>query len=77
MNDDDIDYLSTAEAIVQNAETLEHYATELRRNAEQLLKRKDFHYASEALQTLQNCFGNVRLDLVLTRPLRALRYKNS
>jgi hypothetical protein len=60
---------SVAQAIDQMAKVLRHYADELERDAAKLRTRGDFQYASKALQTVQNCFGNVRMSVVVSRLL--------
>lgn len=68
----------TAEAIIKNAETLRHYATELERIAENMRTRQDMTYAAEAaFGVITNCVGSLRLDLLVTRPLREYDKKTS
>lgn len=69
--------IPTAEAIIKNAETLRHYATELERIAENMRTRQDITYAAEALGAITNCMGSLRLDLLVTRPLREYNKKTS
>lgn len=66
----EVDIKLTAEAIDEMAESLEHYANELRRNAKSMRKHNDIAYAGEAIQTIKNCFGSLRIDLLVVRPIR-------
>lgn len=60
----------TAETILEMAETMDRYARQLERCADKLDKTGEFEYAAEALSTVINCLGNLRLDLLVTRPIR-------
>lgn len=66
---------STAEIIDKMAEELEYKAKELRRTAADMRKEQSLEYASIAMQTVASVFQNMRLDLLVSRPLRALGYK--
>ncbi|MCL4723300.1 MAG: hypothetical protein KJZ90_03415 [Rhodocyclaceae bacterium] len=61
----------TAKVIDDLAEDLRRRAIELDRTAADLRKTGDFDYASIVLQTAISA-QNMRLDLLVTRPLRAL-----
>lgn len=66
------DVKPTADIIAQMAITLKRYSEDLERCAERMVETGDWHYASEAAQTVTNCFANLRLDLLVTRPIREL-----
>ena len=74
MSDDalNIDVEPTAEAMDEIANTMEHFASNIRRLAKSMRERGDLTYAAEALQEVKNCMGNVRIDLLTTRPQREL-----
>lgn len=61
----------TAEVIDGAAEVLEHTAKNLRARAAKMRSDGDITHASEAVNALANIWANVRLDLLVTRPLRA------
>lgn len=63
----------TAEAIDQAAEVLERAAAELRRRSNRMRQDGDITHAAEAMSTVQNIIPQMRLDLFVTRPLRALQ----
>jgi len=62
----------TAKVIDDMAEKLEYYARDLRIISKKMRKTNDLTYASEALNSITNCFNNLRLDLLATRPIREL-----
>jgi len=66
------DVAPTAEIIMMMASRFRDSAKELDRIAEQMLKRNDLSYASEAFMTAFNTLQNSRLDLLITRPIRSL-----
>lgn len=72
----EIDVKMTAEAIDEMAKALEHYANDLRQNAKSMRKHNDISYAGEAMQTIKNCFGNLRMDLLVIRPIREFQKLN-
>jgi len=63
----------TAQIIDEMAKTMRDYANSLDRVAKKMREREDFEYASEAIITATNCLQNMRLDLLITRPLRELQ----
>lgn len=63
----------TASVIDEIADTLENYAMQMRRYAEQMRKRNDISYAAEAASGIGNCFNNLRIDLLVMRPIRELQ----
>lgn len=72
----EIDVEPTAEVIDKAAYFLEKYAEDLRRHSETLRKTKDLDIVALCVVDIANCFQNLRLDLLVTRPIRELRRKN-
>jgi hypothetical protein len=67
-----IDVEPTAEVIDRMAEHFRYVAQQLDRCAAGLRESGNLDYASEAANTVQNGFMNARLDLLVSRPVRAL-----
>jgi hypothetical protein len=65
-----VDVEPTAAVIMDMAVTLKNYAHELERTARKMMDRGDITLASEALGAITNCMQNLRLDLLVTRPIR-------
>lgn len=65
----------TAKVIDDMAGELELKAMELRRIAAEMRETKAFDGAGEALSIIGDLTRNMRLDLLVTRPLRALGVK--
>lgn len=65
----------TAEIIDNAAATLEHAAQALRARAAKMRSDGDITHTAEAVNTIANIWNNLRLDLLVTRPLRATMYK--
>ena len=63
-----IDVKPTAAMIEEMANTLRHYALELDDIKERMIRKNDISYTGEALQVIS--FGNLRIDLLATRPIR-------
>jgi hypothetical protein len=72
-----MDVKPTAEAIDDNVRILLHYADELSWIARRMTDRQDISYSADALQAISNCFGSLRLDLLVTRPIRELERRNT
>jgi len=70
----EMDLVPTIESIRNSASILRDYAKELDSIADLMAKNEDFSYAGEALQAISNCFSSLRIDLLATRPVRALNY---
>jgi len=68
----EIDVKQTQETINEIADQLEYYAADLRWISEKMGIKNDISYAAEAMNTIRNCFGNLRIDLLVTRPIREL-----
>lgn len=64
---------STSEIIREIARKFNNYATELVRIADRMDQHNDISYAGEAINCVINCLSNCRLDLLATRPIRALQ----
>lgn len=69
----ELDVKMTAEAIDEMAKQFDHYAEELRTAARKMRERKDIEYASEAMHVIRSCFSNIRIDLLVVRPMRAFQ----
>lgn len=60
----------TAEVIDQMAEEMRNYADQLDNLARRMRAANDITYAAEAIGIATNAMNNLRLDLLVTRPLR-------
>lgn len=60
----------TIDIMNQMAETLENAAKSIRQQAKELSQSGDFSIAGDALNTVKNTFSNMRIDLLVTRPIR-------
>ena len=69
---DMIDVEPTAQVIDTAAERFRQTADELNRLASRMRERNDLTYSSEAMMAILNVLQNCRLDLLVTRPIRAL-----
>lgn len=67
----------TAQIIDNMADNLIRYAADLKRLALRMRENKDLTYTSEAINTITNCILNLRLDLLITRPLREYQRKDN
>jgi len=65
----------TAEVIDNMVKSMTDYAKELTRISTRLRETKDITYASEAVTTVSNMMNQLRLDLLVTRPIRELLYQ--
>lgn len=65
-----INVMPTAEAIREMANTLLRYSQEMEAIAIKMVERNDITYASQAASAISNCMQNLRLDLIVTRPIR-------
>lgn len=66
------DVTSLASALDAAADRLEDAAQQVRRHAEMMRKDNDVTRAAEAASTIAQSFGQCRLDLFVTRSLRAV-----
>lgn len=65
----------TAEVIDGMVRECEARAEELRRIAAQMRKSGELTYSAEAVNVIKNLMANIRIDLLIVRPLRALGLK--
>lgn len=65
-----IDVEPTVTVILDMADTLNRYSRELKAIARKMETDGDISRASEALTCITNCVQNLRLDLLVTRPIR-------
>lgn len=72
MSTSKIDVEPTAAGIEEAARRLRQAADELDRVATRMREKQDLSYAAEAVSTLVNVPQLARIDLLVTRPLRAL-----
>ena len=61
----------TAQLIRDMSATLHRYAVQFEDVAERMEKSRDLSYASEIAGGVANLIQNLRLDLLVTRPIRA------
>jgi len=66
-----MDVEPTAETIDAAAKRFRQTADALDRIAERMRDRKDLSYAAEAVSEMLNTLQNSRIDLLVTRPIRA------
>lgn len=67
----------TAETINNMAKTMRHFADSLDRTAAKMRETEDLGYASEALNTALDCLNNMRLDLLVVRPIREFQMREA
>ena len=60
---------STIEVIWNMRQELEKQVRELKRIEEVIKEKGDISYASEAIIAMTSCLSNLRLDLLVTRPI--------
>ncbi len=65
-----MDVEPTVQIIYDMVDNLIRASDNLKRLALKMRKNKDLTYAAEAINTITNCMQNLRLDLLVTRPLR-------
>ena len=65
----------TAEVIREMAESMRHYAAEMDTIANKMERSEDLAYAADALLAIRNMNANLRTDLMVTRPLRAIDWE--
>lgn len=68
-----MDVEPTAETIDAAAKMFRQTADALDRIAEKMRDRKDLSYAAEAVSEMLYTLQNSRIDLLVTRPIRAFR----
>lgn len=67
------DVTPTAEIIDTMANTMRYYADEMDRIAARMRQNDDLDYAADAMTAVSNMHTNLRLDLLVVRPMRAIR----
>jgi len=67
-----MDVEPTAQIIDDMADRMRKYAEDLTKIAASMREKKDLNYAAEATNTVCNCIQNLRLDLLVTRPIREM-----
>ena len=65
----------TVDIIHSMSKRLREAADDLDRTAKSMTEKNDLTYASEAMQSVSNSIMNLRLDLLITRPLREFMRK--
>jgi hypothetical protein len=71
-----IDVDPTAAAIDVAANNFRYVADRLESIATKMRERNDITYASEAVSEIVNAISNSRIDLLVTRPIRAFQTKD-
>ncbi len=71
------DVESTAQIIDDMADNLIRASDDLKRLVLKMRENKDLTYAAEAINTITNCMQNLRLDLLVTRPLREYQQRTT
>ena len=66
-----MDIETTTQTVTDMANTMRQFAEELDRIAERMNESRDISHAGEAANCVTNCFLNLRLDLLVVRPMRA------
>jgi hypothetical protein len=67
----------TVEVMMEMAGRMRDYADNMERVAQKMEEREDLTYASEAIGVIQNLFLNLRIDLLVTRPMREYERKQN
>lgn len=65
----------TAKAVEEMADLIEAKARDLRGIAQSMRVKNDLTYAAEAANVIATTMGSLRIDLLITRPLRELGVK--
>lgn len=65
-----VDVVSTAAVMADMATTMRKFADEIENLTIKMLDTQDISLASEAISAVTNCISNMRLDLLVTRPIR-------
>lgn len=67
-----IDVEPTVKTILAAAERMHEAGDHLNGIAKNMQEKNDLSYAAEAMTEIVNTMANLRLDLLVTRPIRAL-----
>ena len=68
-----IDVEPTAEKIEEMASTIEYFASSIRRQATRMRETNDLSVSADVATEVACMFTNIRLDLLITRPLREMQ----
>lgn len=63
----------TVDVINQTAARMEEYAADIRRIGLKISETGDLERTADVVNAVTNCIMNLRLDLLITRPLREMR----
>lgn len=66
-----MDVQPTATVIKNISRLVTQYANEIDIIADKMLVENDISYTAEAISSIRNLIGNIRLDLLITTPFRA------
>ena len=69
-----IDVKGTTDHIRDMSETLRRYANDIERTAKWIDSDGDIERVADVANAIANMMGNLRLDLLVSRPIRALRW---
>ena len=64
---------STAQSIEEMASTIERFAASIRNQAKRMREEKDISIAADVANNVTGMLTNIRLDLLITRPLREMQ----
>ena len=64
---------STAQSIDEMASTIERFAASIRNQAKRMREEKDISIAADVANNVTGMLTNIRLDLLITRPLREMQ----
>ena len=67
-----MDVEPVAKVIDSMANTMQKYCDELKNLANIIRETEDIYYAGEAVNAVINCITSLRLDLLITRPVKIL-----
>lgn len=72
MSNNKVNVAPTAEAVRDMGKTLGEYARRMEALASRIEKSGDLSYAADAANEVANCLHNLRIDLLVSRPLDEL-----
>lgn len=65
-----VDVIPTAAVMSDMVHTMRKFADEIENLTIKMMDTKDITLASEAVSAVTNCISNLRIDLLVTRPIR-------
>lgn len=71
-----MDVKPTVEVIRQMAQEMRRAALEMERTAEKIEETGEIDRAADAMMCIRGLYGNLRTDLLITRPIRAIEVKS-